>query len=181
MGSIPHWGTKIPRAHLAQPKKQKQNPNSNNKRNITETKIPKYRIKDNNQRIGQELRSQLWTETLQFAESAIIMSVLHHFGTLSKMSLLFSHQFTGIDLCLDSWSVSPPRWVLRDQVTHFIITETETNGRWNLCQINSGKPVSWGKKKNRVDFHLYFFNYRHSYVYGYATCMDTINLCPCFY
>ena len=100
------------------------------------------------------------------------MSVLHHFGTLSKMSLLFSHQFTGIDLCLDSWSVSPPRWVLRDQVTHFIITETETNGRWNLCQINSGKPVSWGKKKNRVDFHLYFFNYRHSYVYGYATCIN---------
>ena len=84
----------VPIWHSQKTKKQKQNPNSNNKRNITETKIPKYRIKDNNQRIGQELRSQLWTETLQFAESAIIMSVLHHFGALSKMSLLFSHQFT---------------------------------------------------------------------------------------
>lgn len=28
-----------------------------------------------------------------------------------------------------------------------------------------------GKKKSRVDFHVYFFNYRHSYVYGYATCI----------
>ena len=52
----------------------------------------------------------------------------------------------GRGLCLDSWSVSPARWVLRDQVTHFIITETETSGRWNLRQINSGKPVLWGKK-----------------------------------
>lgn len=56
--------------------------------------------------------------------------------------LLPIYPLPGRDLCLESWSLSQRKWVLRDQATYFTIAEIETSGGWNLPEISNGEPVS---------------------------------------